>query len=85
VSRITGERERIEHELERVRVTLENVRLAFEVGGVIGGDATGALAMNVLSLTNAMARHDAYVFAEEDAKAAEDIRHRLSKAAEGKR
>jgi hypothetical protein len=82
MSRVLGERQRIEHELQRVRTTLESVELAFRIGGYLGGDSIGALSLGVYSLANAIARHDAYVFAEEDAKAAEDIRHRLSKAAE---
>lgn len=85
MSRVLGERQRIEHELQRIRTTLESVDLAFRIGGCLGGDAVGALSLGVYNLASAIARHDAYVFAEEDAKAAEDIRHRLSKAAEGKR
>lgn len=85
MSRVLGERQRIEHEMDRVRAVLEGIRIALNEGGIIGADATGALAVNVNSIVCAIARHDAYVFAEEDAKAAEDIRHRLSKAAEGKR
>lgn len=74
MSRRTDERKRIEHELERARVTLDSVRIAFEAGAVIGGDVTGALATNVTSLVAAIARHDAYVFAEEDATAERIVR-----------
>lgn len=78
MSRASDERERLVHELERMRATVKGVETALKCGGVIGAEAGQALTTTAVALAVTIARHDAYIFAAEDASAEQRIREMLS-------
>lgn len=64
--RCLGERERLAHSIARLRGALRSLEIGLGAGGVIGLDAAHAVAHTGVEIACQIARHDAYLFAEND-------------------
>lgn len=65
--RSKGELLRLELTKKRLLTTLESLDLAVKLGGFIGTDMAQQVAHTANDLAMIISRHDAYLFAEEDA------------------
>lgn len=72
-TRCEGERVRMRHTLARMRATLENFEVSLGIASEtqpnlpVGGDSADAITRTAIELATQIARHDAFVHAEQDA------------------
>jgi hypothetical protein len=67
-----GERIRLTHSLKRAHTVLDQLEIALRMPGPIGAEASSALMSAAIDISNQIAKHDAYLRAEELAGLPED-------------
>lgn len=68
MKRSEGEHIRMRHSIERMKATMVNLEKAVSFNGPIGNDVSQAVLTTACEIAMQIAKHDAYLLAEEDSK-----------------